>query len=159
MCRLTPRFSSAPEAQPWAKIRSMRKVIFTVLIALPAAAFAAGPSTPLGAGKAVPTFSKDVAPIFNKACVECHRPTMFAPMSLTTFDAARPWAKSIKQRVVSGAMPPWGADTPHGMFKNDPRLTKQEIDTIAAWVDAGAPRGDDKDLPPTPTFADGWTIG
>ncbi len=130
----------------------MRRLIFTILLAAPAAAFAAD-------GTPAPTFSKDVAPIFNKSCVECHRPTMFAPMSLTTFDAARPWAKSIKQRVVSGAMPPWGADTPHGMFKNDPRLTKQEIDTIAAWVDAGAPKGDDKDLPPTPTFAEGWTIG
>ena len=130
----------------------MRTLIFTALLALPAAAFAAD-------GKAAPTFSKDVAPIFNKSCVECHRPTMFAPMSLTTFDEARPWARSIKQRVVSGAMPPWGADTPHGMFKNDPRLTTTEIETISAWVDAGAPKGDDKDLPPAPTFADGWSIG
>ena len=69
----------------------MRKLIFAVLLALPAAAFAADKA---------PTFSKDVAPIFNKACVECHRPTMFAPMSLTTFEDARPWARSIKQRVV-----------------------------------------------------------
>ena len=130
----------------------MRKLIFSALLALPAAAFAAE-------GKAAPTFTKDVAPIFNKSCVECHRPTMFAPMSLTTFDEARPWARSIKQRVVSGAMPPWGADTPHGMFKNDPRLTATEIETISAWVDAGAPKGDDKDLPPAPTFADGWSIG
>jgi mono/diheme cytochrome c family protein len=130
----------------------MRKLIFTALLALPAAAFAAD-------GKAAPTFTKDVAPIFNKSCVECHRPTMFAPMSLTTFDEARPWARSIKQRVVSGAMPPWGADTPHGMFKNDPRLTATEIETISAWVDAGAPKGDDKDLPPAPKFADGWSIG
>ena len=129
----------------------MRKLIFTMLLAVPSAAFAAG--TP------APTFSKDVAPIFNKSCVECHRPTMFAPMSLTTFDAARPWAKSIKQRVVSRAMPPWGADPAHGTFKNDPRLTEKEIDTIVAWVDAGAPKGDDKDLPVAPTFADGWTIG
>ena len=130
----------------------MRKLIFTLLLAMPAAALAAD-------GTPAPTFSKDVAPIFNKSCVECHRPTMFAPMSLTTFDEARPWARSIKQRVVSGVMPPWGADTPHGMFKNDPRLTPQEIETIAAWVDAGAPKGDDKDLPPAPKFADGWSIG
>jgi len=84
---------------------------------------------------------------------------MFAPMSLTTFDDARPWARSIKQRVVARVMPPWGADPAHGKFKNDPRLTEQEIDTIAAWVDAGAPKGEDKDLPPTPQFAEGWTIG
>src|SRR6476646_11475605 len=106
----------------------MRKLIFAMLLAVPSAAFAAGPSTALGAGTPAPTFSKDVAPIFNKSCVECHRPTMFAPMSLTTFDAARPWAKSIKQRVVSRAMPPWGADPAHGTFKNDPRLTEKEID-------------------------------
>src|SRR3954468_17094795 len=106
----------------------MRTLILTMLLATPAAAFTAGAT-------AAPTFSKDVAPIFNKACVECHRPTMFAPMSLTTYESARPWAKSIKSRVVTGTMPPWGADTPHGMFKNDPRLTQQEIDTIVAWVD------------------------
>ena len=137
----------------------MRKLVFTLLLAVPAAAFAADASTALAAGATAPTFSKDVAPIFNKSCVECHRPTMFAPMSLTTFDAARPWAKSIKQRVVSRVMPPWGADPAHGTFKNDPRLTEKEIDTIVAWVDAGAPKGDDNDLPAAPKFADGWTIG
>src|SRR3954464_15127905 len=105
------------------------------------------------------TFTKDVAPIFYKACVECHRPTMFAPMSLLSYDEARPWARSIKQRVTARTMPPWGADAPHGLFKNDPTLTQQEIETIAAWVDGGAPRGDDQDLPAKPQYADGWTIG
>ncbi len=130
----------------------MRHMMFAALLALPAAAFAAD-------GNPSATFSKDVAPIFNTSCVECHRPTMFAPMSLMTFDDARPWARSIKQRVVSRAMPPWGADPAHGTFKNDPSLTQKQIDTIVAWVDAGAPKGDDKDLPPQPTFVDGWTIG
>ena len=86
----------------------MRKLIFTVLLAAPAVAFAADPSTALAAdGKPAPTFSKDVAPIFNKNCVECHRPTMFAPMSLTTYEDARPWLRSIKQRVTARTMPPW----------------------------------------------------
>jgi mono/diheme cytochrome c family protein len=129
----------------------MRKfALFIMLLAVPSAARAAD---------APVTFSKDVAPIFYKSCVECHRPTMFAPMSLMSYDDARPWARSIKQRVTSGAMPPWGADTPRGAFKNDPRLTQHEIDTIAAWVDAGAPKGDDQDLPAKPAFTDGWTIG
>ena len=128
----------------------MKTAILVALLGLPSAALAAD---------APVTFAKDVAPIFNKSCVECHRPTMFAPMSLTTFDEARPWARSIKQRVVSRVMPPWGADPAHGTFKNDPRLTQKEIDTIVAWVDAGAPKGDDMDLPPAPTFAEGWTIG
>jgi mono/diheme cytochrome c family protein len=105
------------------------------------------------------TFSKDVAPIFYKHCVECHRPTMFAPMSLVTFEEARPWARSIKQRVVAREMPPWHADPAIGEFRNDPRLSQQEIDTVAAWVDRGAAKGDDKDLPPLPQLIDGWTIG
>src|SRR5881394_4633322 len=96
------------------------------------------------------TFTKDVAPILYKSCVECHRPTMFAPMSLLTFDDARPYARSIKQRVVSRVMPPWGADSPHGLFKNDPRLSEKEIETIVAWVDGGAVKGDDKEMPAKP---------
>src|SRR5580765_8989109 len=79
------------------------------------------------------TFTKDVAPILYKSCVECHRPTMFAPMSLMTFDDARPWARAIKQRVTARTMPPWGADPAHGTFKNDPRLSEAEVETIAKW--------------------------
>jgi len=105
------------------------------------------------------TFSKDVAPIFYNHCVECHRPTMFAPMSLLTFDEARPWARSIKERVLAREMPPWNADPAIGHFRNDARLTQKDIDTIVAWVDGGAAKGDDKDLPARPRFADGWTIG
>ena len=114
---------------------------------------------PAAAAAQTPTFSKDVAPIFYSKCVECHRPTMFAPMSLVKFDDARPWAKSIRSRVATRTMPPWGADPAHGVFKNDPRLSDKEIATILAWVDGGAPKGDDKDLPKTPSFVDGWTIG
>jgi len=126
----------------------MRNVILAVVLLLPAAAAAQ-----------TPTFSKDVAPILYSKCVECHRPTMFAPMSLVKYDEARPWAKSIRTRVSARTMPPWGADPQHGVFKNDPRLTDKEIATILAWVDGGAPKGDDKDLPVLPKFTDGWTIG
>jgi hypothetical protein len=133
----------------------MRRTIIAAVLAvaaLPAAALAAGSWSEV-------TFTKDVAPIFYARCTECHRPTMFAPMSLMTYESARPWAKSIKQKVVARQMPPWGADPAYGTFKNDPRLSQGEIDTITAWVDAGAPKGDDKDLPPAPTFAEGWSIG
>src|SRR5437773_4349347 len=95
-----------------------------------------------GAEQKQVTFSKDVAPIFYKHCVECHRPTMFAPMSLMTFDEARPWARSIKQRVSSREMPPWGADPAIGHFRNDARLSQAEIDSIVAWVDGGTAKGD-----------------
>jgi hypothetical protein len=111
------------------------------------------------ADRAVPTFSKDVAPIFYSRCVECHRPTMFAPMSLMSYEEARPWLRAIKERVTSRTMPPWGSDQPRGVFKNDPRLTDDEMSTVVAWIDGGAPKGDDKDLPARPQFADGWTIG
>jgi mono/diheme cytochrome c family protein len=105
------------------------------------------------------SFAKDVAPIIYKSCAECHRPTMFAPMSLMTYDDARPYARAIKQKVLARQMPPWGADPAYGTFRNDPRLSEKDIQTIVDWVDAGAPKGDDADLPKRPVFADGWTIG
>jgi hypothetical protein len=71
----------------------------------------------------------------------------------------RPWAKAIKERVVSRAMPPWLADPALGGFKNDRRLSAQDIDTLTAWVAAGAPEGDPRDLPPAPKFEEGWNIG
>jgi hypothetical protein len=129
----------------------MKKLLLGLFLALPTAALAADSTTP--------TFTKDVAPIFYKSCVECHRATMFAPMSLTTYEDARPWLRSIKQRVSAKTMPPWGSDMPHGVFRNDPRLTDKEIDTIISWIDGGAPKGDDADMPARPQFVDGWTIG
>ncbi len=130
----------------------MRQVVLAALLGMAIAAPAAADSAP--------TFTRDVAPIFYEHCAECHRPTMFAPMSLMTYDAARPYARSIKQKVASKQMPPWGADPQYGTFRNDPRLSQKDIDTIVAWVDAGAPKGDDKDLPAAPRFAaEGWTIG
>ncbi len=112
-----------------------------------------------GASKSPVTFTKDVAPIFYKHCVECHRAGSIAPMSLMTYKDARPWAKSIREKVLDGVMPPWHADPRYGNFKNDRRLTKTEIDTIVAWVDAGAKEGNPKDLPPAPQFTEGWRIG
>ena len=109
-------------------------------------------------GKQV-TFSKDVAPIFNAKCAECHRPGDSAPFSSLTYKEVRPWAKSIKEKVANRTMPPWHADPHFGQFKNDRTLSQKEIDTIVAWVDGGAVEGNVKDLPPAPTFVDGWTIG
>ena len=105
------------------------------------------------------TFTKDIAPILYKNCAECHRPGEIAPMSLMNYKEVRPWAKSIRERVVDGTMPPWSADPKVGHWANDPRLSPKEIETVVAWVNAGAPKGDDKDLPPAPKFPEGWTIG
>src|SRR2546427_6937301 len=108
----------------------------------------------------VPTFSKDVAPIVFNKCVSCHRPGEVAPMTLMSYDDVRPWAKAIKSKVVSREMPPWGGDPDHSLkMRNDRSLSRQQIETIAAWVDAGAPRGNDAELPPMPKFAEGWTAG
>jgi len=133
-------------------VRHMRIVLLLAAVAaFPGRAWA-GADSPV-------TFARDVAPILYKHCAECHRPTMFAPMSLMTYEDARPYARSIKQKVAARQMPPWGADPAFGTFKNDPRLTQQEIDTVVAWADNGAPKGDDADLPARPQFVDGWTIG
>ena len=111
------------------------------------------------AAAAPPTFSKDVAPILYKSCVECHRPGAIAPMSLISYDDARPWARAVKTKVVAREMPPWGADPHVGKFANDPSLTDAQVATISAWVDGGAPEGNRADLPKPPTFTEGWAMG
>src|SRR5215469_10493888 len=105
------------------------------------------------------TFDREVAPILYSHCVECHRKGEVAPMPLVTYKDARPWARSIKEKVQSRAMPPWLAAPEYGHFLNDRRLTQKEIDTVAAWVDQGAAEGDAKDLPAAPKFVEGWSIG
>jgi hypothetical protein len=112
--------------------------------------------SPAAAG---PTFTKDVAPILYKNCTNCHRPGEIAPMSLLTFNDARPWAKSNGTQVAKGAMPPWHADPTHGEFLNDRRLTETEKNTIVAWVNAGAPEGNPSDLPAQPAYASEWLLG
>jgi hypothetical protein len=105
------------------------------------------------------TFSRDVAPILNNHCVTCHRPGNIAPMSLVTYKDVQPWARWIREKVVSRQMPPWHADPRYGEFANARTLSQQDIDKIVAWVDQGAKEGDPKDLPPAPQFPDNWKIG
>jgi mono/diheme cytochrome c family protein len=105
------------------------------------------------------TFTKDVAPIFNKNCANCHRPGEAAPFSTLTYKDVRPWAKSIKEKVANRTMPPWHADPHVGQWANDARLSQKDIDTVVAWVDGGAKEGNPKDLPPALKFTDGWAIG
>jgi len=95
------------------------------------------------------TFTKDIAPIFQEKCEACHRPDSIAPMSLLTYEEARPWAKAIRERVITRQMPPWHLDKTVGIqkFKNDRSLSDAQIDTIVKWVDAGAPKGELKDMP------------
>jgi len=108
---------------------------------------------------AAPTFNRDVAPILYKRCVECHRAGEAAPMALTTYKEARPFAKAIREAVLANRMPVWLADSKHGQFKNDRRMSDLEKETIRQWVEAGAPEGAAKDLPELPRFENGWNIG
>jgi hypothetical protein len=126
------------------------------------AAMAAVPAA-ITADVATDTFAKDVAPIFRAKCQTCHRPGGGAPMSLLTYEDARPWAQSIKRHVMSREMPPWHLDRRVGIqqYKNDRSLTDAEIDTIVRWVDRGAVLGNPEELPPPVEWPDGdaWTIG
>ena len=111
---------------------------------------------------ASPTFSKDIAPIFQEKCQDCHRPGQIAPMSLLTYQDARPWAKDIRRRVIQRSMPPWFIDKTVGIqhFANDMSLSDDQIATIVKWVDAGAPQGDPKDMPVAKVWEDdgGWKL-
>lgn len=122
----------------------------------------AGPSMAAALSEKPVTFAKDVAPIFQAKCQECHRKGSMAPMSLVTYEETRPWAKAIRERVLTRQMPPWHIDKTVGIqhFQNDISLSDDQIATVVRWVDSGAPMGDPKDMPPAkewPSY-DGWQL-
>src|SRR5437016_13762088 len=119
---------------------SISVLLVTLLIAVSASAQSAQSQV---------TFTKDVAPIFQARCQICHRPGTFAPMSLLTYEEARPWAKAIREKVLAREMPPWHIDKNVGVrhFKNDRSLSDEQIATIVKWVDGGALRGNAADMP------------
>src|SRR5215510_10880647 len=104
-------------------------------------------------------FNKEVIRIFERSCLGCHRPNGLSPMSLATYEEARPWAKAIKEEVLERRMPVWHAVKGYGEFRNAPLLTQREIDLIINWVEGGAPKGDDKDYPQKALYSDDWTFG
>ncbi|HTP31418.1 MAG TPA: cytochrome c [Candidatus Acidoferrales bacterium] len=126
------------------------------LLLLPGMAMAAD------SGAAPVTFAKDIAPIFQEKCQDCHRKGTAAPMPLVTYEETRPWAKAIRQRVITRNMPPWHLDKTVGIheFQNDRSLSDAQIATIVRWVDSGAPMGDPKDMPPAKRFPEdeGWLL-
>ena len=113
-------------------------------------------STVAGSANKPVTFAKDIVPIFQEKCQDCHRKDSMAPMSLVTYEETRPWARSIKERVVTHQMPPWHLDKTVGVqhFQNDRSLSDEQVETIARWVDSGAPQGDPKDMPPAKQWPD-----
>ena len=113
-------------------------------------------ASPVTSAPAAATFTKDVAPIFQQKCQECHQPGSIAPMSLITYEDAKKYARRIKTKVSQRLMPPWHIDRTIGIqqFKNDRSLTDAQVATIVNWVDGGTPMGDPKDMPPAPKFPD-----
>src|SRR6185503_18235715 len=124
----------------------------------------AAQSAPAAPGEV--TYTKDIAPIIQRSCENCHRTGGVAPMSLSTYDEVRPWARAIKQRTGigphAGVMPPWYMEKNIGIqkFKDDPSLSAEEIAKVAKWADTGAPRGNPADMPPPKNYDDAkWHIG
>jgi mono/diheme cytochrome c family protein len=121
--------------------------------------FVVRPSASLVAHEAEPTFAEDVAPIFYKNCVSCHRQGGMAPFTLLDYDTAKANVDEMRTAVEKGIMPPWHAEGPHGVFRNDRRLSDSDKQTILRWIDAGAKPGDLNNLPPKPEFPTQWSIG
>ena len=103
-------------------------------------------------------FNKEVIRTLQRNCLGCHHPGGIA-MSLATYDEARPWAKAIKEEVLEKRMPPWHAVKGFGEFRNAPSLTQRDVDVLVNWIEGGAPKGDDKDLPTDPLFSNDWQLG
>ena len=137
-----------------ARSSAVAALVLGAALALPVAASAAVPANP--------TFTKDIAPIFQDKCEACHRPDSIAPMSLKTFAEVRPWVRSIKARVENRTMPPWSIDRSIGVqkFRNDRSLSDEQYATVVKWIDAGAPQGDPKDMPAGKTWPEdqGWSF-
>jgi hypothetical protein len=142
-------------------------LVVAVLAAIPLALDAQPPAPAAGQPQVEVTFTRDIAPILQRSCENCHRPNSVAPMSLRTYEEVRPWAKAIKQRTGmgprAGVMPPWYVEKNIGIqqFKNDPSLSDEEIAKISKWADDGAPRGDPAAMPPLRVWNDStrWAIG
>src|SRR5262245_55949695 len=146
--RVSPAAPSGPEV-------TMNRSVSALLVAGVMAAVVAG----VRAADQPVTFAKDILPILQKNCQSCHRPGQIAPMSLLTYEEARPCARSIKTKVESRHMPPWFADPRHGQFANDRSLGAGDMEAILKWVDSGTPQGDQKDAPaPVEWPSDGWQI-
>ena len=139
-------------------MRSRLMLFFAGLLGLVTLTFSMRATAEENTKQGAVTYNKQVLPILQKNCQTCHRPGEIAPMSFLTYKDTRPWAKAMKEAVVSRQMPPWFADPAYGHFANDRRLSAADIKTISAWADGGAVEGDPKDAPAPITFQDGWNI-
>jgi hypothetical protein len=161
----TPRHIKRGYAKDWSPFKyftggKMKRFLFVLVAAALSVAWLGTRRSGASSDKAVPTFTKDVAPIIYAKCMTCHRDGEAVPMKLTSYHEVRPWSRDIAEQVVKKTMPPWYADDQSSVkFANQRQLTQDEINTITAWVEAGSPKGDDGDLPQMPKFATGWSLG
>jgi|SRR6185503_627442 len=137
----------------------MRRIVLIVTLVLISAVTGVALRGAAEQQTSVPTFTKDVAPILFKNCTSCHRPGEIAPMSLLTYEDARPYARAIFEEIRDGHMPPWHAEAPAGTFLNERRLSDREKDILMRWATNGAPKGNAADMPAAPKYADGWQLG
>jgi len=139
------------------KTDGVASFVFVAVVLAPSLGFG-GQASPQGV-----TFTRDVAPILQRSCENCHRTNGVAPMPLTTYEETRPWAAAIKRKTAAREMPPWFIEKNIGVqkFKDDISLSDAEIETISRWVNSGAPRGNPSDMPPARSYADasGWLMG
>ncbi len=145
--------ASAAEISVTGLHRVVTGVAFTVILGL---AWAPPESV---AGQEPPTFSRDVAAILHTHCVVCHRPNAIGGFPLVTYREARPWARAIREQVLTGQMPPWKPVAGFGQFQGERSLSSQEVEVIQRWVEAGAPEGDPRETPPPPPTNGGWLLG
>src|SRR6058998_3664548 len=144
-----------PDRQEGANMKSASLIFSAAVLAVAMTAGVSMAAEPAAGG--TPTFNKDVASVLFNNCVTCHRPNQIAPMALISYKEVRPWARAIKEKILKGEMPPWRADRRYGTFRNDRRLTSEQVKTIVDWVDAGAPEGDTPLTAEMPVFKEGWT--
>jgi hypothetical protein len=137
----------------------MKKILFLTLVGMLGLIFYLPSSASSNTGKESVNFTKHVAPILQRRCEECHRAGGVAPMSFSNYEETRPWARSIKEKVVSREMPPFHATGAIGRYQHDPRLTDDEIAMITRWVDGGAAKGNVKDMPRPQVWKDEWKLG
>jgi hypothetical protein len=115
-------------------------------------------AAPQGSASEDVTFNKDVLSVLQDNCQTCHRPGEMAPMSFMSYEDTRPWARAIRQAVITGEMPPWFAEEGTRHFLNDRSLGDADMRTLVSWVDNGAPEGDVADMPEPREFEDGWNL-
>ena len=135
--------------------------LLTAAFALATSAVAQSPTAPAVRAPATqpPTFNEHIAPLVWKSCAFCHRPGEVAPFSLLTYADVKKRGRNVLTVVEDRYMPPWHPAPGYGSFRDDPRLSDEQIDTLRAWVKAGMPEGPPEKLGKPPAFTTGWQLG